>query len=131
MLLYRPPRGAEKRLTVNAQGKFVCLLKVPCRDATTRIVFEPSDLIARLAALVPRPRVSLSRNHEVSAPKHRWRAEVTPAGRGRGGVNTARFRACGVTLAARRRRRSPESAQPGMCCGSGWREADWNQAGRG
>jgi hypothetical protein len=84
MLLYRPPRGAEKRLTVNAQGKFVCLLKVPCRDATTRIVFEPLDLIARLPALVPRPRVSLSPNHEVSAPKHRWRAEVTPAGRGRG-----------------------------------------------
>ena len=40
--------------------------------------------MARLAAFVPRPRVNLSRYHGVLAPNHRWRAEVTPAGRGRG-----------------------------------------------
>ena len=77
------PAVAEKRLTVNAQGKVVYLLKTPYRDGTTHVVFEPPDFIARLAALVPRPRVNLTRYHGVLAPNHRWRAEVTPAGRGR------------------------------------------------
>ncbi len=42
-----------------------------------------ADFIARLAALVLRPRVNLTRYHGVLAPNHRWRAQVTPAGRGR------------------------------------------------
>lgn len=77
------PAVAEQRLTVNAHGKVVYLLKTPYRDGTTHVVFEPLDFIARLAALVPRPRVNLTRYHGVLAPNHRWRAEVTPAGRGR------------------------------------------------
>lgn len=36
-----------------------------------------------LAALVPRPRAHLTRYHGVFAPHSRWRAEVTPAGRGK------------------------------------------------
>jgi hypothetical protein len=83
------PAVAEKRLTVTAQGKVVYLLKTPYRDGTTHVVFEPLDFIARLAALVPRPRVNLTRYHGVLAPNHRWRAEVTPAGRGRGRRETA------------------------------------------
>ena len=47
------------------------------------MVFEPLDFIARLAALVPRPRAHLTRYHGVFAPQSRWRAEVTPAGRGK------------------------------------------------
>ena len=78
------PAVAEKRLTVSANGKVVYLLKTPYRDGTTHVVFEPLDFIARLAALVPRPRVNLTRYHGVLAPNHRWRAEVTPAGRGKG-----------------------------------------------
>jgi len=39
--------------------------------------------MARLAALVPKPRVHLTRYHGVFAPHSRWRAEVTPAGRGK------------------------------------------------
>jgi hypothetical protein len=77
------PAVAEKRLSVSAQGKVVYLLKTPYRDGTTRVVFEPLDFIARLAALVPRPRVNQTRYHGVLAPNHRWRAEVTPSGRGR------------------------------------------------
>ena len=77
------PAVAEQRLTVSAQGKVVYLLKTPYRDGTTHVVFEPLDFIARLAALVPRPRVNLTRYHGVLAPNHRWRAEVTPSGRGR------------------------------------------------
>ena len=83
------PAVAEQRLTVSVQGKVVYLLKTPYRDGTTHMVFEPLDFIARLAALVPRPRVNLTRYHGVLAPNHRWRAEVTPAGRGRGSRGTA------------------------------------------
>jgi ribosomal protein S27E len=37
-----------------------------------------------LAALVPKPRVNLTRYHGVLAPNHRWRGLVTPARRGKG-----------------------------------------------
>ena len=58
-------------------------LKTPYGDGTTHVVFEPLDFMARLAALVPRPRAHLTRYHGVFAPHSRWRAEVTPAGRGK------------------------------------------------
>ena len=53
----RPPL-AVKRLSLSRQGKVVYTLKTPYRDGTTRVVFEPIDFIARLAALVPRPRIN-------------------------------------------------------------------------
>ena len=42
------------------------------------------DFVVRLAALVPKPRVNLTRYHGVLAPNHRWRGLVTPARRGKG-----------------------------------------------
>ena len=38
------------------------------RDGTAGIVLDPLDLMARLAALVPPPRVNLVRYHGVFAP---------------------------------------------------------------
>ena len=78
----RPP-VATGRLSLTTQGQVRYTLKTPYRDGTTHVVFEPLDFIARLAALVPRPRVHLTRYHGVFAPHSRWRAEVTPAGRGK------------------------------------------------
>lgn len=40
----------------------------PYRDATSHVIFKPLDFIARLAALVPKPRVNLTRFHGVFAP---------------------------------------------------------------
>jgi len=60
-------------------------LKAPYRDGTTHIVLEPLDLMARLAALVPPPRMHLTRFHGVFAPHSQLRAAVTPAHRGVGG----------------------------------------------
>ena len=77
------PAVAEPRLSLTAGGRIRYSLKTPWRDGTTHVVFEPLDFIARLAALVPRPRVNLTRFHGVFAPNSRWRAQVTPAGRGR------------------------------------------------
>ena len=79
----RPP-VAVPRLSLSSTGKVVYTLKTPYRDGTTQVAFEPVDFIARLAALVPKPRVNLTRYHGVLAPNHRWRGLVTPARRGKG-----------------------------------------------
>ena len=78
----RPP-VAVPRLSLSSTGKVVYTLKTPYRDGTTQVAFEPVDFIARLAALVPKPRVNLTRYHGVLAPNHRWRGLVTPAKRGK------------------------------------------------
>jgi Putative transposase len=77
------PAVSIERLSLTAQGNVRYRLKMPYRDGTTDVVFEPLDFIARLAALVPTPRVNLTRYHGVFAPNHRLREQVTPAKRGR------------------------------------------------
>jgi len=52
------------------------------RDGTAHVLFEPLDFLARLAALVPPPRLHLTRYHGVFAAHSRYRAQITPAGRG-------------------------------------------------
>ena len=59
-------------------------LKTPYHDGTTHVIFEPLDFVARLAALVPKPRVNLTRFHGVFAPNSQYRARVTPARRSKG-----------------------------------------------
>ena len=76
----RPP-VATTRLALTAQGQVRYTLKTPYRDGTTHVMFEPLDFIARLAALVPKPRVHLTRYQGVFAPHSALRAQVTPAGR--------------------------------------------------
>ena len=48
------------------------------RDGTTHILFSPEDFIARLAALVPRPRINLTRYHGVFAPSSPMRGAIVP-----------------------------------------------------
>jgi hypothetical protein len=78
------PAVSEKRLALTANGNVRYQLKTPYRDGTTHVIFEPLDFIARLAALVPKPRVNLTRFHGVFAPNSKHRARVTPAKRGKG-----------------------------------------------
>jgi len=80
----RPP-VAEKRLSLAPDGRIRYELKSAWRDGTTAILLEPMDFMARLAALVPRPRVNLTRYHGLFAPAHSLRGQVTPARRGKGG----------------------------------------------
>jgi hypothetical protein len=77
------PAVAIPRLSLSSTGKVVYTLKTPYRDGTTQVAFDPVDFMARLAALVPKPRVNLTRYHGVLAPNHRCRGEVTPARRGK------------------------------------------------
>ncbi len=78
------PAVSEKRLSVTSSGNIRYQLKTPCSDGTTHVIFEPLDFIAKLAALVPKPRVNLTRFHGVFAPNSKHRVEVTPAKRGKG-----------------------------------------------
>jgi len=65
------PAIAEKRLSMTSTGKVRYELKTPFRNGTTHVIFEPLDFIARLAALVPKPRVNLTRFHGVFAPRRK------------------------------------------------------------
>ncbi len=55
------PAVSERRLSLTPRGSVRYELKTPYRDGTTHVIFEPLDFIARLAALVPKPRVNLTR----------------------------------------------------------------------
>jgi len=79
----RPPVAVD-RMAFTSSGQVRYTLKTPYRDGTTHIVLEALDLMARLAALVPPPRMHLTRYHGVFAPHSKLRAAVTPAHRGKG-----------------------------------------------
>jgi hypothetical protein len=71
----RPPVAAH-RLSLTPSGKICYELKTPYRDGTTHVVFEPLDFISKLAALIPSPRVNLTRFHGVFAPHSQYRATI-------------------------------------------------------
>lgn len=52
-------------------------------DGFSLVFFSPLDFIARLASLVPKPRVNLTRFHGVFAPNSKLRSQVTLSGRGK------------------------------------------------
>jgi hypothetical protein len=89
---------SEKKLAITTYGKVRYQLKTPYRDGTTgdrrsHAIFEPLDFIARLAALVPNPRINLTRFHGVfvrggprgvastgwPTPNSRHRVTITPS----------------------------------------------------
>ena len=63
------PRVAARgeRVSVLEDGRPLYRLKSRWRDGTTHLVFEPLELIEKLAALVPPPRLNLVRYHGVLA----------------------------------------------------------------
>ena len=74
---------STKRLSMTRNGQVRYELKTPWRNGTTHVIFEPLDFISRLVALIPKPRVNLTRFHGVFAPNSHYRAMVTPAKRGK------------------------------------------------
>jgi hypothetical protein len=59
---------SQARLSLTPGGLVRYPLRTPCSDGTTHALSEPLDFIVRLAALVPKPRVNLTRYHGVFAP---------------------------------------------------------------
>ena len=74
------PAVSTERLSLSAPGDIRYRLKTPCQDGTTDVVFEPLDLLARLATLVPTPRGNLTRYHGVFIAPNHWLREITRTG---------------------------------------------------
>jgi hypothetical protein len=91
---------SAKRLSLTRNGQVRYELKTLWRNGTTHVMFEPLDFTApahpcargisasmhvifRLVSLVTKPKVNLTRFHGVFAPNSKYRARVTPAGRGK------------------------------------------------
>ena len=67
---------SNERLSIDGDGLMVHELKRKFRDGTTQCLFELLDFLARLAALIPRPRTHLVRYHRLFAHHARHGALV-------------------------------------------------------
>ena len=81
--LLRPPL-ADDRLRLLGDGRVRMQLKRAWSDGTTHLLFEPVELLEKLAALTPRPAINLVFYHGVLAPYARWRPDVVAYGRPEG-----------------------------------------------
>jgi len=79
----RPPVSTE-RLSKLSDGRLLYRLKRKWRDGTTHVVFERIELVEKLAAIVPPPRIHTIRYHGVLAPRATCRRKVVPAVTARG-----------------------------------------------
>ena len=73
------PAIALERLSLNAKGQVIYSLKKPYDDGTTHIVMTQLELLEKIAAIIPRPRVHLTRFHGVLAPHYKHRKMIVPA----------------------------------------------------
>jgi len=73
----RPPLS-HPRLTANVDGTLVLALKTPWRDGTSHLVLSPTELLCRLAAIIPPPRSHLVTYHGVLAPASKLRSGIVP-----------------------------------------------------
>ena len=74
------PTVAQDRLHLTAEGQVVLRLRHPWSDGTTHLLFDPLELLERLAVLIPRPRINLILYHGVLGPRAAWRSLVVGFG---------------------------------------------------
>jgi Putative transposase len=75
----RPP-VAQDRLSLTPDGLVLVTLKAEWHDGTTHLLFTPVELLEKLAALTPRPRINLVVYHGLLAPRARARARAVAHG---------------------------------------------------
>ena len=73
----RPPLSS-KRMHIQPNGQILIRLKRAWMDGTQHLEFSPIELLEKLAALVPPPRVNQVLYHGVLAPRAKWRQEIVP-----------------------------------------------------
>jgi hypothetical protein len=73
----RPPVAAD-RLSRLEDGRLLYRLKHRWRDGTSHVVFEPRELVEKLAALVPPPGFHTARYHGILGPCASARHRVVP-----------------------------------------------------
>ena len=72
---------AQERLRLRSDGRIALELKTAWHDGTRELVFEPLELLERLAAMTPRPEKNLLICHGLLAARARWRERVVAYGR--------------------------------------------------
>ncbi|MFN2378172.1 MAG: transposase [Candidatus Binatia bacterium] len=118
----RPPL-AEQRLEELADGRIVYRLRHRWRDGTSAVVLEPRDLLARLAAQIPPPRMHQVCYHGVLGPCALWRRYVAPSA---GRVTAAAPVPCGQRPEACGRTDSPPGTRDPSSAGRARRMA-WSE----
>jgi hypothetical protein len=71
----RPP-VAQHRIELTPQGQVLLELRHRWADGTTHVRFDPLELLERLAALMPRPRINLVLYYGVLGAHAAWRARL-------------------------------------------------------
>jgi hypothetical protein len=74
----RPPLAAGRLQLIDADH-LTFRLKTPWSDGTTHLLLSPLELIEKLAALIPPPRLNLVRYHGILAPNAHDRSQVVPS----------------------------------------------------
>ncbi len=77
----RPPIAAD-RLRLTPEGQVRLALTRRWADGTTHLVCDPTELLERLAAITPRPRINLILYYGVLGARSAWRAQVVPTQQG-------------------------------------------------
>ena len=72
------PAISEERLSLNARGEVIYKFKKPWDDGTAALKMTQMELMEKLAALTPRPRVHLTRFHGVLGPHYKYRKQIVP-----------------------------------------------------
>ena len=72
------PAIALERLKLTTGGQVVYSLKKPYSDGTTHIVMTQLELLEKIAAIIPRPKIHLTRYHGVLGPHYKHRKMVVP-----------------------------------------------------
>jgi hypothetical protein len=70
------PAVAVERLRELTDGRLAYALRHSWHDGTTHVVFEPRELMARLAAQIPPPRAHQLRYHGIFAPAAAYRDKI-------------------------------------------------------
>jgi hypothetical protein len=74
------PTVAQDRLRLTSEGQVVLQLRHPWADGTTDLLFDPLEVLERLAVLIPRPRINLILYHGALGPRAAWRSLVVAFG---------------------------------------------------
>ncbi len=76
----RPPLAAGRLERISDEA-LSFRLKTPWDDGTTHLILSPIELLEKLAAMVPPPRINLVRYHGVLGPNAKDRDKIVPAGK--------------------------------------------------
>ncbi len=72
------PSVALERMDITDSGQVIYRLKKTFTDGTTHVLFSQMELVEKLIALIPRPRVHIVRYHGILAPHAAARSQVVP-----------------------------------------------------